>query len=204
MPVVFKAKSKPTRAKPELPVVSSSNGPEHHLFHSFCLRPSVRFETQGDDEAAILVLRAHPITQVPWVFTALIILILPFFFNVFLTNYLSTPQTMFLNFFWYGFLFSFIFVNILNYIFNVGIITNFRVIDVDFTNILYKEVTDTVLDKIQDVTVKTAGFVASLFNYGNLFIQTAGTEANIEFINIPNPTEAATAINNLMEINRGH
>ena len=34
----------------------------------------------------------------------------------------------------------------------------------------------------------------SLFNYGNVFIQTAGAHPNIEFNAIPDPTAAATSI----------
>lgn len=77
-------------------------------------------------------------------------------------------------------------------------VTNERIVDVDFHGTLYKEVSASSIGKIEDVTIKTGGFAASLFHYGNLFIQTAGTEGNIEFINIPNPTQAASIINNLM------
>jgi hypothetical protein len=176
----------------------------HHLLHSFCLYPSLRFETQAEDETVVLVLRAHPITQLGWIFTSLIILFLPLFFNIFLINYLSGLQIFFINLFWYVFLFSYIFLNILNYLFNVGIVTNRRIIDVDFHQILYKEVTASSISKIEDVTVKSAGFIPSFFNYGNLFVQTAGEEQNIEFLNIPNPTEAASVINKLMKSVRGH
>ncbi len=184
-------------------VFNAKTSPSHRLLHSFCLHPSLRFETQAGDETVILVLRAHPITQVSWIITTLIILILPFFFNIVLINNLSAQQFLFINFFWYSFLLSYIFLNILNYLFNVGIISNRRIIDVDFHQILYKEFTTSSISKIEDVTVKSGGFIPSLFNYGDLFIQTAGTEANIEFINIPKPTEAAQIINSLMKTRRG-
>ena len=83
--------------------------------------------------------------------------------------------------------------------FNLGIITTERVIDVDFSTILYKERTTAYYDKIEDVTVKTGGFLASIVNYGNIFVQTAGTEANIEFMNIPEPGKVAEIINNYVE-----
>lgn len=196
MPTVFEAKSGSAEtSKPQS---------FHRLLHSFCFRPSLRFETQADDEIVVLVLRAHPVTQLAWIFTSLIIFLLPFFFNIFLINNLSVQQIVFINLFWYGFFFSYVFINVLNYLFNVGIITNQRVVDVDFSNVLYKEFTASSISKIEDVTVKSGGFTASFFNYGDLFIQTAGTEANIEFINIPSPTEAAQIINLLMRTNRGH
>lgn len=186
MPTIFAAKPKSS----------------HKLLHSFCFYPSLRFETQADDEKVVLVLRAHPITQIGWVITSLIIFFLPFFFNVFLTTYLSNRQIIFINLFWYLFLFSFVFLNIVSYLFNVGIVTNKRIIDVDFQQILYKEVTASSIANIEDVTVKSAGFIASFFNYGDLFIQTAGEEQNIEFLKIPNPTQAASVVNQLMKSGR--
>lgn len=172
---------------------------KHLLLHSFCLHPLIRFETQTNDEEVILVLRSHPITQINWILTSIIIFFLPLFFNIFLTEFLSGKQVFFINLFWYAFLFSFVFLNILNYLFNVGIVTNKRIIDVDFHQILYKEVTASSINKIEDVTVKSAGFFAGFFNYGNLFIQTAAEEQNIEFLNIPQPMEAASVINKLMK-----
>jgi hypothetical protein len=72
------------------------------------------------------------------------------------------------------------------------------VIDIDLHSILYKEVTMAVLGKIEDVTSKSGGFFSSIFNYGNVFVQTAGTEANVEFINIPRPSEVTKIINSLL------
>lgn len=189
MPIIFERKKNPQR---------------HLLLHSFCLYPALRFETQSNDEEVVLVLRAHPITQIGWVFTSIIIFLLPFFFTPLSIQYLSSTQIFFINFFWYSFLFSFVFLNILNYLFNVGIVTNKRIIDVDFHQILYKEVTASSIAKIEDITVRSAGFIPSLFNFGNLFVQTAGEEQNIEFLNIPNPTEVASIINKLMKSSPRH
>mgnify|MGYP001582511983 FL=1 len=126
-------------------------------------------------------------------------LILTFFISLFLERILSTQQLIFAVLFWFAVITSYTFLNILSWLFNVGIVTNERIVDVDFHGTLYKELSASSIDKIEDVTVKTGGFAASLFHYGNLSIQTAGTEKNIEFLNIPNPTQAATIINNLMK-----
>lgn len=181
------------RSSPSLPVA------KHRILHAFCTYPATRFETQSTTEHVILLLRAHPITQVFWIVTALIMITLSLFFPLLLQSFLSLRQVIFVFVFWYSLIFAYVFLNILTWLFNVGIITNERVVDVDFHGVLYKETTASAIGKIEDVTVKSGGFVASLFNFGNLFIQTAGTEANIEFINIPHPTEAAAAINNLMK-----
>lgn len=180
---------------------------EHLHLHAFCLHPNVRFESQTKDEEVVLTLRAHPITQISWITIALIMFFLPVFFNIPLVDFLTNNQIFFINFFWYSFLISYVFLNILNYLFNVGIVTNKRIVDVDFHGILYKETTASSIDKIEDVTIKSAGYIPSLFNFGNVFVQTAGNEQNIEFINVPKPTEAASIINQLMKLyrhNHGH
>lgn len=175
---------------------------KHFFFHSFCLNPSIRFETQSNDEKVILVVRAHPITQLSWIFLAVIMFFLPFFYNLLLQDFLNNNQIFFVNFFWYSLLFSFVYLNALNYLFNVGIITNKRILDVDFHGVLYKEVTATSINNIEDVTVKSAGFIPGLFHFANVFVQTAGKEQNIEFMNIPKPTETASIINHLMKPNK--
>lgn len=178
---------------------SVSHAPRHRFLHAFCIYPSMRFETQSASEYVILLLRAHPITQIFWILTAFIMVVVSFFISLFLGRILTSQQLIFTLLFWYAFIASYVFLNILNWLFNVGIVTNERIVDVDFHGTLYKEVSVSSIDKIEDVTVKTGGFAASLFHYGNLFIQTAGTEKHIEFINIPNPTQVASIINNLIK-----
>ena len=99
------------------------------------------------------------------------------------------------SYFWFVFL---------NWYFNVGIISNKRIVDVDFNVVLYKEVTYTLLSHIEDVTSKSGGFFESVFDYGNLFIQTAGTEVNTEFINIPHPSAAAKIIDMVIQQSHYH
>lgn len=176
----------------------SSPKPSHRFLHSFYLYPSLKFETQTHTEQIVLFFRAHPITQISWIVTAFFMAIVPLIFNILLSPYLAIRQIIFIDLFWYAFMGTYIFLNILTWLFNVGIVTNERIIDVDFHNVLYKEVTASHLANIEDVTVRTGGFLASVFKYGNLFVQTAGAEANIEFINIPDPTEAARIINHLI------
>ena len=172
--------------------------PSHSFLHSFCVKPAYKFETQHISEQVILVLRAHPITQLPWIINSLVLITVLFFLNFLFLNFLSTSQTVFVNIFGFAFIFAYIWFNFLSWFFNVGIITNERIIDIDFHMVIYKEVTETQLSKIEDVTAKSGGFFASVFNYGNIFVQTAGTEVNIEFHNVPKPSEVTKIINSLV------
>jgi len=169
----------------------------HKLFHSFCLNPSLHFDGQDNDEVPILILRAHPITQLPWIINGFFLLFFIFGLNFFFSSYLGLHQIIFINFFGLSFVFSYFYSNFLHWFFNVGIITNKRILDIDFYGLIYKETTIAMLNKVEDITTKVGGFFPSFLNYGNLFIQTAGREANIEFINIPNPQQVAKIINQL-------
>ncbi len=170
----------------------------HRYFHSFCVRPNVRFDTQEKDEEVILILRAHPITQISWIIASILGLILLFILNFFLPGLLNARQIVFTNFLGLILIFSYIWINILFYIFNVGVITNKRVIDIDFYSILYRETTETRLSKVEDITSKEGGYFGSFFNYGNVFVQTAGSEVNIEFLHVPDPSSVVKIINDLI------
>jgi len=175
------------------------NKNNNQLFLSFCLNPDFHFDGQDVDEHPILLLRAHPISQIPWLINGLFFLFFLFFLNFFLSKYLKFYQMIFINFFGLSLIFSYLCFNFFHWFFNVGIITNKRILDIDFYGLVYKETTIITLDKVEDITAKVGGFFSSFFDYGSIFIQTAATETNLEFINIPKPQQAAKIINQLLK-----
>jgi len=175
-----------------------NNNKKSSVFYSYCLDPQAKFDTQADGEKIFLILRSHPFTQIGWMITTILFVILLIFLNIFFKNFFNPGQTFLLNLLLTVFIFSYVWFNILNWYFNVGIVTNKRVIDIDFYAVLYKEITNAQLDKIEDTTVKSGGFLESFFDYGSIFVQTAGTEENIEFIDVPHPSDAVQIINKLL------
>lgn len=176
----------------------------HKYFHSFCIRPNTRFQSQGDNEVVIAMFRAHPLTLLFPFLNGFVFVILLFIANFYFVVYLNLKEILFINFFALVLIFNYFWYNFINWFFNVGIVTNDQVVDVDFNVTLYKEVSYTQLSHVEDVTAKSGGYFATLFNFGNLFIQTAGTEINTEFLNIPFPSEAAKIINQLVEQTHNH
>lgn len=165
---------------------------------AYLIKPKIKCAFQQDKEEILLLVRAHPITQIYWLINGVFILVLLFLGNFFFPLFLTLKQTLFLNFLIIFFVFSYWWFNFLSWYFNAGLITNRRVIDIDFHSLIYKEVTSANLNKIEDITIKTGGFFQSLFNYGNVFIQTAGAEVNIEFYKVPNPERVKELVNNLL------
>ncbi len=85
------------------------------------------------------------------------------------------------------------------YYLNYQIITNERVVDVDQKNILNRLTSELHLYNLQDVSVEVKGIIATVFDFGTVYIQTAGVKQNFEFEDIPNPHAVAKLILDLYE-----
>lgn len=163
-------------------------------------KPSFTFSFQDPDEQIVLVLRAHPITQVGWMLKAIIFSLLPIVFSFFLNQVpLQISQLFFLIFLWYGFCLSYTLTKFYFWYFNLGVITNKKIVDIDCFNIMSTSSTATTIDNIEEVQKKTTGLLPTWFDYGNIFVQTAGEKPNIEFVDTPHPTQVVQVINNLIE-----
>ena len=180
-----------------------NNNKKGSVFYSYSLNPQAKFDTQEEGEKVYLLLRSHPFTQIGWFLSSILFLVILFISNFFLPNFLNFGQIFIIDLFFFIIICSYIWFNILNWYFNVGIVTNKRVIDVDFYAVLYKEITNAQLGKIEDTTVKSGGYLESFFDFGSIFIQTAGSEENVEFLNVPHPSDAVQMINKLMSRKHG-
>lgn len=168
------------------------------LVSSFCINPKIRFETQDNNENIILLLRAHPITKMLCIFNAIVLLAIVIILSILFSNFLTVGQMVLINGVALVFILSYIWFNFLEWYFNAGIVTNERIVDIDFSNVTYKEVSEAKLTKIEDITSKSSGYFSALFNYGDIFVQTAGELKNIEFYSVPKPTEVVDIISDLL------
>lgn len=163
----------------------------------------MHFESQEEDEKVVLLLRRHIITNIPWLAAGFIMFIAPpiIFPMLSFFNPVSLPfrfQFIF-TVFWYVLTFGTTLMGFLNWYFNVYIVTNERIVDVDFINLLYRQISSTRIARIQDVTYKVGGMLRAVFDYGDVYIQTAGTEDNFEFEAVPYPEMVAKKLLSLME-----
>ena len=92
---------------------------------------------------------------------------------------------------------SFCLEQFLSWFFHVNIITDERIIEVDFVNLFYREITDCNIDQIQDVTVEVGGGIETFFNYGDILVQTAAEITKIRFEKAPKPDMVARVLREL-------
>lgn len=171
-------------------------GHTHNPLAAYCFEPdNVTFESQEDGEKVVLFLRQHPIVNLPWIALAIILSLAPSVLSVFpLISFLPANFQLIALLFWYLIVAAFVLESALSWFFNIFIVTDERIIDVDFLNLIYREITEAKTDKIQDVTHSVGGVVRTVFNYGDVMIQTAGTSQNLEFERVPNPALVARII----------
>jgi uncharacterized membrane protein YdbT with pleckstrin-like domain len=89
---------------------------------------------------------------------------------------------------WLIMLWSAAFNTITRYYLNQWIITNTRVIEIHQYGFFSREVSSLLLVKIQDVNSDVEGIFETLLGYGELEVQSAGTEEHFIMDDIANPT----------------
>jgi len=167
------------------------------------------FEFQDDGEVVMLLMRRHPVTNLGWGLVSLILLFIPLFWGEFpllvnLTDRVRVGVTIL----WYTGILLYMFQNFLMWFYNVYIVTDERVVDVDFFGLLYKNINVAQLRSVEDVSYSQIGLLSSMFNYGKVVVQTASEQlsddvgqesAAFTFNAVSNPDRVVRVINQLME-----
>lgn len=181
--------------------VMRHENPTTNPFASFVVRPpGAEFINQHNKEKILLVLRQHPVVNLTWIIITILMIVFPFVVLPFLPflQWLPNRFHFFLMVGWFLLVSAYILENFLSWYFNIFIITDERIVDIDFISMIYRRVSEAKIDKIEDVTATTTGVFAAIFNYGTVFIQTAAEQREFEFKNVPQPAKVTKFINELL------
>lgn len=193
----------PTEASPTDKQLRSQTGTS--FLAAFSAFPkNIFFAGREEGEDILLLLRAHPITTLPWILVTLgliltPIIIFPLFAAANILPFVGVGSALIFTLLWYLATFTDAFINFLYWYFNVYIVTNERVVDLDWYSIIYRKVSSCQISKIQDVSTVQAGVFAGIFDFGNVVIQTAAEFPNFEFTAVPHPQLVAKKIQELMQ-----
>jgi len=163
------------------------------------------FEGEDSDEKIILLLRRHFIVNLRWAVESILLILVPTILSyalilakVDLLKYISTRYVFVFYVLWYITVFGFLFEQFLVWFFNVYIVTNKRIVDMDFHGLLHRDVAEAPLRNIEDITRSINGAAQVVFNYGNVVIQTAGEQRELEFEEVPDPARVQDIISDLV------
>lgn len=205
MPTIYQASSHKSKHT-HTPTHETSKSVQHvSPLTAFAMSPQgVRFETQSEEETVELFLRQHFVVNIPWILVTILLLIAPSIITPFLLQAISSSFVIPVGYwivgsaFWYVATFGFTLANFLFWYFNIYIVTNERVVDIDFYYLLFKRISEAELSKIQDISYSSGGFAATIFDYGNVVIETAGEAPNLEFEKVPHPQKVVETIRELI------
>lgn len=198
MPDIFTAQPKPANKttinniNQPVPVIKITN---LGIFSALAHHPhGLNFAHQEKDEEIILFTRRHFVTNLPWIIITFIALFIPLLFSPIL-RLLKLSQfspslsvAIILSCFYYLMVFGFAFYNFLDWFYNIGIVTQKRILDIDFMHLSYIDIAITQLPEVEDVVHRQKGFFASFFDYGDVIAHTVPGKENFVFERIPHPT----------------
>ncbi len=174
-------------------------------FSHFLANPRyVEFAGEDEDEKIVLLARRHIITNVPWIIAFTLMLFAPVFLptllkfgGVDILLYLPLKFQFVISLLWYLITFAYAFEAYLNWYFNVYIVTDKRLIDIDFYGAMIVNVSEAPIATVQDVSYSLRGIAPTLFNYGSVIIETASERGKLEFELVPTPAKAHDIISDL-------
>ncbi len=178
------------------------------FFPAFFDRPQrIRFEQQEENEEIELFLRRHFITNVPWLLATIFFFILPFMvvildisLNLGITTNIPFQIGAGLIVVWYMFVFAFVIENFLFWYFNIYIVTNKNLVDINYTSLLSRSVVEVKISDVESQKSKIQGVFRQIFNFGTVVVETAAENQRIEFDDVPKPDLVADRIQDLKNL----
>ncbi len=85
------------------------------------------------------------------------------------------------------FLWIFSFLLWIDYYFDVWIITNERIVNIEQKGLFVRHISELNFSRVQDVTATVEGLLPTVLNYGDVLVQTAGEEKRFMFRQVADP-----------------
>ncbi|NTU69894.1 PH domain-containing protein [bacterium] len=160
-------------------------------------------ETQENEKVEIVIHRhwAAIINLFAFVF---LMAILPIFLFFIMQNYLLISVGA-MNLFiigssiYYMFTFNMLFIGWLDYYLDSAVITNERIIDIDQNGLFNRTVSELHFSKVQDATGTQKGIIQSFLDFGDVQVQSAGTQKEFILDKVPHPYKLSKLIIDLQQ-----
>lgn len=171
----------------------------NHPLSAFIYQPAkVKFVNKDPEEEIILIVRRHPITMVGWIISVIVMLLGPaILFVIPPLDQIPGSYQALITAVWLLVAFAFGLERFLDWFFHVNVVTDERIFDVNFYGMLHREITDANIDRIEDVTVNLGGMLRTIFNYGDIYVQTSAEIPRILFEAVPQPDKVSQILRKL-------
>ena len=183
-----------------------------HLFKTMLKNPGkTSYDGKDKDEEILYVVRESLLVYVPKVLFIIILLILPNYLLPYISKaalsgeLLFTPDFIFiLALFWYTVAIGLTIQLFDNWFFNVFIISTKKIVDFDVVGLSYNNISECTLQNIEDVTSRVKNNFGTVFDIGDVYVQTAAEVREFEFTNVDNPSSIRDIISDLVSNLKQH
>lgn len=143
--------------------------------------------TLKQGEAVLRIVRHYGLTVAPRAFFAFALLAAPLFFMVPLFSVRPYGSAAFAVALFAGLLYGL--RTFYEWYWNAFVVTTKRVIDVDQRGFFRRTVSEAPFDNIQDVSYQVHGVFGTVFGFGTVVVQTAGSQVNLELPCVKDPKD---------------
>lgn len=155
----------------------------------------------------VLKVRRHPLTFLMQIIIFLILLSLPSLLDLGLKiiEYPIPDEGVvqhvrkIIGTIYYLYMFLFILYSFFDYFLDVWIVTERYIIDIEQRALFFRSIVKQEIIRIQDVTAEVRGIIPTIFNYGDVHIQTAGAHERIIFHKVPDPNGVVAIVLKTLE-----
>lgn len=176
-----------------------------NIFSTFVRDPlGVALAEQHEDEHILLFIRRAFITNVPWLFFTLFLMITPFLFFPLIAplnlpfSLIKPEAVLIFAIFYYVIIIGFGLVKFLTWFYDIGIVTEKRAVDIDFYDLSFVSVATARAQDLKDVRYVQRGFFESLFDYGDVALAVEASSEVLTFENSPHPAEIVSTLSALI------
>lgn len=198
---------------PQVPSPSAVlNHPE--IMGTLAIMPKgLTFQTQNKGERVYIKTRPHPLVNIGWITNFTLLAILPgvvyLIFNAiplnldfsdFIPNAFTLVVVLLA---YYSILLTYFLFNFIDWYYDIYLVTNERILNIEFEPIRSHRISEANLRNIEDVSESVIGVLPSLFNYGDVKVQTAARQDLFVFKAVPDPAWFRDVIVDLARFTRG-
>jgi hypothetical protein len=159
------------------------------------------FHGQHTGEIIIKIIRRHwfNILEQYFIIIGIIFLMLAslYFLPLYFTQNNEMKIFLFIESFLLILIWIYSFIIWIDYYFDVWIITNERIVNIEQKALFVRTVSELKFDKIQDVSINIIGLIPTILNFGDVHVQTAGNTERFLFHKIPDPQKIKGLIMNM-------
>jgi uncharacterized membrane protein YdbT with pleckstrin-like domain len=159
------------------------------------------FESQQPDEEVVLLVRRHNIALMPilsvtilvYIIGLLLVFALPFAAPVLVSGFAYNIYILLVSLL---FLFNtvFFFNNWVLHYLHVAILTTDHFVEINQIGLFARKVSEMTLEKVQDVSASQKGLINTMFNVGEVEVETAGEVPNFVIQFVPDPNGVSQKI----------